>query len=79
MPIPQLHTLASFLSETEGAIEDIEEEVRKMEEEEEALLGETNNTVGGLSDLRYGRLANPQLRTQVLEGLERLEAVCENK
>lgn len=37
------------------------------------------NTVGGLSDLRYGRLANGGLRTQVLEGLERVETAAAAK
>jgi len=63
----------------EAAFEDIEDEVRRMEEEAETLLEEIKNTVGGLSDLRYGRLANSHLREQVLDGLERLEAACENK
>jgi len=34
-------------------------------------------TVGGLSDLRYGRLANGKLREEILEGLGRLEQACE--
>jgi centromere-localized protein 2 len=58
-------------------VEEVEDEVRRLEEEAKALLEEMRGTVGGLSDLRYGRLANGQLREQVLEGLERLEAACE--
>jgi centromere-localized protein 2 len=61
----------------ENAVEEVEDEVRRLEEEAKALLEEMRGTVGGLSDLRYGRLANGQLREQVLEGLERLEAACE--
>jgi centromere-localized protein 2 len=61
----------------ESAAEEVEDEVRRLEEEAETLLEEMKGTVGGLSDLRYGRLANGQLREQVLEGLERLEAACE--
>ena len=60
----------------EGAIEDIEGEVHRLEEEAEALLEQMRGTVGGLSDLRYGRLANGQLKAQVLEGLGRLESSC---
>jgi len=63
----------------ERAVEDVEDEIRRLEEDSETILEEMRNTVGGLSDLRYGRLANGQLREQVLEGLERLEKSCENK
>jgi centromere-localized protein 2 len=60
----------------ETAVEDVEDELRRLEEEAEALLEQMRGTVGGLSDLRYGRLANGQLRAQVLEGLSRLESSC---
>jgi centromere-localized protein 2 len=63
----------------EGAVEDVEDEIRRLEEEAETLLEEMKGTVGGLSDLRYGRLANGQLREQVLEGLSRLESSCEKR
>ena len=63
----------------ESAVEDIEDEIRRLDEEAEALLEEMRSTVGGLSDLRYGRLANAQLREQVLDGLSRLESACETK
>lgn len=71
------HTLRSIIPELESAAEEVEDEVRRLEEEAEVLLEEMRGTVGGLSDLRYGRLANGQLREQVLKGLERLEASCE--
>lgn len=76
---PKPHSLASILPEMEAALEDIEDEVRRMEEEIDTSLEEMTNTVGGLSDLRYGRFANSQLREQILDGLERLEAACEHK
>jgi centromere-localized protein 2 len=60
----------------ERAVEDVEDEVRRLEEEADALLEQIRGTVGGLSDLRYGRLANWQLREQVLEGLTRLDSSC---
>jgi centromere-localized protein 2 len=60
----------------ETAVEDVEDELHRLEEEAEALLEQMRGTVGGLSDLRYGRLANGQLRAQVLEGLNRLESSC---
>lgn len=72
------HSLKSILPELERAIEDLEDEIRKDEEETEALLEEMNAIVGGLSDLRYGRLADGELREQVLDGLGRLES-CGNE
>jgi centromere-localized protein 2 len=62
-----------------SAVDDIEEEIRRLDEEAERLLEEMRGTVGGLSDLRYGRLANGELREQVLEGLERLESSCDKR
>ena len=54
----------------------MEDEIRRDEEETEALLEEMETIVGGLSDLRYGRMANGELREQVLDGLNRLETSC---
>jgi len=73
------HTLTSILPELESAVDDINDEIGRLEEEIETLLEEIRSTVGGLSDLRYGRLANGQLREQVLEGLARLEIACDKK
>ena len=70
------HTLTSVLPEMEAAVEDVEDEIRRLEEEADSLLEQMQGTVGGLSDLRYGRLANGQLREEVLEGLSRLESSC---
>ena len=71
------HTLRSIIPEMERAVEEVEDEVRRLDEEAEALLEQMRTSIGGLSDLRYGRLANEQLREQVLEGLQRLENACE--
>jgi len=79
LPVSKPHTLTSILPEMEKAVEDVEDEIRRLEEEAEALLEEMNGTVGSLSDLRYGRLANGQLREQVIEGLMRLESSCEKR
>jgi len=79
LPTSNPHTLTSILSELETAVEDVEDEIRRLDDEGETLLEDMRTTVGGLSDLRYGRLANGQLREQVLEGLERLEKSCEKK
>ncbi|KAG9248184.1 hypothetical protein BJ878DRAFT_489381 [Calycina marina] len=73
------HSLNSILPEMESAVEDVEDEIRRTEEETEILLEEMRSTVGSLSDLRYGKFANGQLREQVLDGLQRLETACENK
>lgn len=71
------HTLKSVITEVETAVEELEDEIKRLEMEAETLLVEMRSTVGGLSDLRYGRLANGQLREKVLDGLGRLEAACE--
>jgi len=42
-------------------------------------LVEIQEIVGGLSDLRYGRLSNGGLREEVLEGLARLDGVCDQR
>lgn len=63
----------------EGAISELESELQLMEEEEAALLASVQQTVGALSDLRYGRLANSQLREQVLDGLANLRETCKGK
>jgi centromere-localized protein 2 len=76
LPLAKPHTLTSVLPEMEAAVEDVEDEVRKLEEEADLLLEQMRGAVGGLSDLRYGRFANGQLREQVLEGLSRLENSC---
>lgn len=77
LPISNPHTLKSILPELEKAIEDVEDEIRRDEEETDKLLEEMRDIVGGLSDLRYGRLANGELKEQVLDGLSRLESSCD--
>jgi len=79
LPASRPHTLTSILPELESAIEDVEDEIRRLEEEAEMMSSEMRSTIGGLSDLRYGRLANAQLPEQVLEGLDRLESACEKR
>ncbi|EPE05298.1 hypothetical protein F503_03903 [Ophiostoma piceae UAMH 11346] len=71
-------SLMSTVSGLGSAVEDLEAEVRLLEEEEAQLLQTVQQAVGSLSDLRYGRLANPQLRDQVLEGLDNVQATCNN-
>ncbi|KAK4152768.1 Cnl2/NKP2 family protein-domain-containing protein [Chaetomidium leptoderma] len=73
------HSLASVLPEMEGAVNELEAELQLLEEEEAALLASVRQTVGAMSDLRYGRLANGQLPEQVLDGLVNLEEICRTK
>lgn len=55
---------------------DIEQELQKLEEEEASLLESVKQTVGSMSDLRYGRLSNPKLRDDILDGLTDFQESC---
>ncbi|KAB8288205.1 hypothetical protein EYC80_010210 [Monilinia laxa] len=79
LPKSDPHSLHSIIPALSSAVEDIEDEIQRLESEAEELVAEMQNTVGGLSDLRYGRLANGGLRAQVLEGLERVEEAAGGK
>ncbi|KAH8907193.1 hypothetical protein BR93DRAFT_928061 [Coniochaeta sp. PMI_546] len=68
--------LQSVLPELESTVTDLESEIKRLEEEEAELRQTLNQTVGSMSDLRYGRLANSQLPEQVLESLSDLHATC---
>ncbi|TGO86451.1 hypothetical protein BPOR_0302g00040 [Botrytis porri] len=76
LPSSHPHSLHSILPPLEAAVEDLEDEIARIDAETEELLNEMKNTVGGLSDLRFGRLANSGIRGQVLEGLERVEGAA---
>ncbi|CAK7563184.1 MAG: hypothetical protein SEPTF4163_001046 [Sporothrix epigloea] len=71
------HTLSSIIPELDAAILELESEVQQLDEEEARLLSLVQQQVGSLSDLRYGRFANPQLRDQILDGLLNVRATCE--
>ena len=58
---------------------DVEAEVAQLEREEAALLESLRQTVGGMSDLRYGRFGNGQLRDGVIEGLKEFQEACDAK
>lgn len=73
------HSLASIIPELDGAASALEAEIEKLQEEEAALLESVKQTIGGLSDLRYGRFANGQLRDEVIDGLKSVEAACDSK
>lgn len=76
---PEKHTLASIVPELDNAVEELTATVRCLEQEEADLTEAIQQTVGSLSDLRYGRLANGQLREQVLEGLETVQETCQSR
>ncbi|KAH6891270.1 Cnl2/NKP2 family protein-domain-containing protein [Thelonectria olida] len=73
------HSLASIIPELDGATGALEAEIEKLKEEEAALLESVKQTIGGLSDLRYGRFANGQIADEVIDGLKNVEAACDRK
>ncbi|KAK4189925.1 Cnl2/NKP2 family protein-domain-containing protein [Podospora australis] len=73
------HTLETIIPGLEDAISELESQLQLLEEEEASLLASVKQTVGDMSDLRYGRLANPKLPDQVLEGLADLQDTCKIK
>ncbi|CAG8979156.1 hypothetical protein HYALB_00000290 [Hymenoscyphus albidus] len=76
LPTPKPHTLFSIIPALEEATALVEDEIQRLDAEAEELLREIESTVGGLSDLRYGKLANGKLPEEVLGGLRRLEDSC---
>ncbi len=75
---PKQH-LQSILPEMEKAAEVLEKELRQLEKQEAKLLTSIQHTVGNMSDLRYGRLENSQLRDQILEAHANLQETCKRK
>ena len=73
------HNINSIIPELEGAIHQLESELQLQGDEEAALLASLQQTVGSMSDLRYGRLANGKLPEEVLEGLANLHETCKGK
>lgn len=61
------------------AIADLEAEIQKLEAQEETLLESLKQTVGSMSDLRYGRLSNPKLGDDVIQSLKSVQDACEGK
>jgi centromere-localized protein 2 len=64
------------------ACADIEAEISTMEAEAESLLAEISTTIGGLSDLRYGRFTRASglgedLGQDVLGAIKRLNLACD--
>ncbi|SZF02575.1 unnamed protein product [Blumeria hordei] len=78
LPRPKSHTLKSIVPEMALAVEALESEVWQLNNEYKKNIDEIRSTVGEFSDLRYGKLANPQLRDLVIEGCLRLESACDD-
>lgn len=51
--------------------------MQALEKEEAELMQSLKQTVGSMSDLRYGRLSNGQLTEQVLDGLQNVQETCQ--
>ena len=68
----QGYTAASIVPALEEAVRGLEAEVGAMEEEREGLRREMEGIVGGLSDLRYGKLRKGE-GEEVLEALREVE------
>ncbi|KAH7367337.1 Cnl2/NKP2 family protein-domain-containing protein [Plectosphaerella cucumerina] len=73
------HDLDSVIPEMDSAVASMEADIQTLEAEEAALRESIQQTVGGLSDLRYGRLSNQRLPDEVIQGLKTLQAQCDNK
>ncbi|OHF02391.1 Cnl2/NKP2 family protein [Colletotrichum orchidophilum] len=73
------HTLNSIVPEMDTAIADVEAEIQELEAQESKLMESVKQTVGSMSDLRYGRLANPKLGEDVIQGLKSVQDACDGK
>ncbi|KAF4453085.1 hypothetical protein F53441_4172 [Fusarium austroafricanum] len=73
------HTLNSVILELEGAVGALEAEIEHLKDEEAAVLESVQQTIGALSDLRYGKFANGQISEEIIDGLKNVETACENK
>ncbi|KAI1427989.1 Cnl2/NKP2 family protein-domain-containing protein [Xylaria sp. FL1777] len=76
---PKQHSLQSIIPDLDTAIDDIEKDLRKLEEEESTLLESIKQAAGNMSDLRYGRLSNPNLTSEVIDGLHSIQETCKQK
>lgn len=76
---PKRHSLQSIIPDLDSAVADMESELQKLEEEESALLDTIKQAAGNMSDLRYGRLSNPSLTGEVIDGLRGIQETCKQK
>ncbi|KAF2964800.1 hypothetical protein GQX73_g8763 [Xylaria multiplex] len=73
---PKRHSLQSIIPDLDSAIADVESDLQKLEEEESTLLESIKQAAGNMSDLRYGRLSNPNLASEVIDGLHGIQETC---
>ncbi|GKZ89826.1 hypothetical protein CBS63078_6895 [Aspergillus niger] len=79
------HSPSSLLDAMEKAISDIDRQVSETDEEATAILAMLNNTVGEMSDLRYGKMQGPagtsgeDMVNEAIRGLGHLENACYRK
>lgn len=66
------HTPRTVIPALEAAEKEIEREIEALEREAEELLENVKGTVGGLSDLRYGRFENAGVGEEVVGALKDL-------
>jgi centromere-localized protein 2 len=71
------HDINSIIPELASSAEELDASIQALEKEEAELLQSIKQTVGSMSDLRYGRLSNGQLTEQVLEGLQNVQETCQ--
>lgn len=71
-PQSTFHSRSSLLNAMESAIVSLEAEIRELDREAVGIMEGMKETVGGLSDLRYGKLANDGLPWDIEEGLRGL-------
>jgi centromere-localized protein 2 len=64
------------------ACQSLEAQIQEIEQANASVMTEIEDVVGGLSDLRQGRFAQPaggeDMGEEVLATLKRLEAACSN-
>lgn len=73
------HHVSTIVPELDNSAEELDATIQNLDREEAALLQEIKQTVGGMSDLRYGRFSNSQLGKQVIDGLHAVQETCESK
>lgn len=57
----------------------LEKELEQLKKQEAKLIASVQQTVGNLSDLRYGKLGNSKIRDEILEGHANLQETCKRK
>ncbi|KAL2835174.1 Ctf8-domain-containing protein [Aspergillus cavernicola] len=78
----EYHSVPSLLSAMETACTSIEQEIAGVDRDAATLLSELNSTVGGMSDLRYGKMhgsvgpTDEEVVSEAIRGLDNLEDVC---